>query len=71
MTQKSCFAAKEAIHAMLYVSHPRRALNALITKNVKVFDAPIGDASCHARPPVVTDGAAIVHAYLEKTGKDT
>ena len=69
MAQKFAFATAEAIHAMLDISHPRRALNALITKDMEVFDAPIGDASCHARPPPVTNGAAIIHAHLEKTGK--
>ncbi|KAK7937810.1 uncharacterized protein PG986_014678 [Apiospora aurea] len=44
------------------------AINALVRRGYEHFDAPIGDASCQARPPVVSDAAAVVERYMDGGG---
>ncbi|KAK8091677.1 hypothetical protein PG997_002038 [Apiospora hydei] len=67
---KTSFASEEAINALTRVAHPRRSVNALVRRDYERFDAPIGDASCQARPPVVSDAAEIVERYMAGGGGD-
>lgn len=67
---KTSFASEEALRALTTVVHPRRAVNALVHRDYERFDAPTGDASCHARTPVVSDAAQVVEDYIAQRRRE-
>lgn len=67
---RTSFASEAAIHALTTVAHPRRAVNALVHRDYERFDAPTGDASCHARTPVVSDAAQIIEGYIAERRRE-